>query len=283
MARKTKKKRRNPPLSSLDKAVYIFGWILNAVICFSSVFLFILVQDTVAFSNPSVTAYRTGASMLWSFPLFLFVIASTNVFIIGNFSSETPIFGNKRIKYGEHPWAKDCFPLFDKRRKTAYVKPSKKRLYRKWLIIWCAALLFVTSLASFGLFARDCMYKDLSIRSYNTFNRKSGEEYSTEDYSHLTIDTEMGFSTSSRGLIRVLSEPRVTVSLTVEMKDGNKFTFSYGDFVKGSALDEMQKIKDAFDSQAITVRGEYLIDEAIDDMKLSEEESQKLRSLFNVG
>lgn len=267
----------------LDKAIYIFGWILNAVICFSSVFLFIWVQDTVAFSDPSVTAYRTGASMLWAFPLFFFVIVSTNVLIIGNFSSETPIFGNKKIKYGEHPWAKDCFPLFDKRRKNAHVKPSKKRFYRKWLIIWCAVLLFVTSLAPFGLFARDCMYDDLSICSYNTFNRKSGEEYSTEDFSHLTIDTEVGFSTSSRGLIRLFSDPRVTISITVEMKDGNKFTFSYGDFVNGSALDEMQKIKDVFDSQSITVRGDNLIDEAIDDMNLNEEESQKLRSLFNVG
>ncbi len=291
MSNKKKKKTRkpqNPPLSLLDTGIYIFLIFLSIPAVFLSFLCVRSIQEFVGFRDHSVIACRSSASVLWILPFCLFIAVSFGAFFSWCLAERKPVFGNKRVKYGDTPWASDCFPLFDPRRKNVYVKPSKKRFRRKALRLWCAALLVVISLTPLSLFGRYSLHGDHSLVSYNMFNQKSDNVYTAEDFSHITIAAST-YRTGTNYLARLLSEAftvNVTVRITVKMTDGKSFSFSFGEFLhsehKVETLQAMLAIKSLLPSQSVSVVGTTRIDDMIDDWNLNDTEAQLLRSLFGT-
>ena len=211
----------------------------------------------------------------------MYVLISACVFLIGHYTDRTPIFGNKKIKYGEQPWEKDCFPLFDPRRKKVMVRPSAKRLRKTVAAVWCAVAVLLLLLVPFGLFGRDCLYRDLSVNSYNAVNQITGRTYTQEKYARLTIQTN--YSTSYRRAYRMWR-----YEVEIEMSDGKVFRFSSEDFdrrednFKDISLKTMLEIKNRFSPDQITVNRAEDVDRVAEHLNLSEEQTRLLYELFSV-
>lgn len=281
MGRKSKKKKtsRKPPLSLLDKWIY---YLLIAASFIGSLLLIFFWDDlrgVIAFRDPSVIAYHGHASALLAILLVLYLEISGLVFFIVQLTNKRPIFGNSKIKYGQLPWDKDCFPLFDSRRKNVTVKPSEKRLRRNMRFAWCIGLLIVLAISSFSLCGRDCLRRDNSIISYNMINRQTDILYSEKDYSHLTlyathVSVYRGGSYWKYGI-------------TIVMSDGKEFSFSNRDFdwredgYKDNCLEKMLEIKELFPMERITIIGKNNVDKAASFIGLNEEQTQLLHSLFS--
>ena len=283
MAKKKPKKRRDPPLSLLDKTVYIGSMLLSFAILALLLLCGYRVKRTVIFQDPTLLACNdSGVSVLWILPFFCFLGISIIVFIAKGLTFRDPIFGNKAIRYGEYPWKPNCYPLLDPRRKRVPVKPSKKRLQRKMLLIWCAVLLVLTCLIPFGLLARDCLYEDHSITAYNAFNQPTNV-YTKDDLTHLTVGISLHSSSIHNNFIIRKLAGNAHPYIRIDTKDGRSFRFSLGNFADGDALDEICKLKESFSPQDVTLSNEELLDKAISDMNLTEAQAQALRDLFDAA
>lgn len=277
MGKKSKKHKRmfRPPLSTLDKSIYWLGLLLSFIgilllgLCFEDI------TGVIAFQDPSVVAYSSHASFLFVLPLLGYVEISAAVFCITALEEKKPIFGNRKVRYGKEPWSKDCFPLFDARRKKIFVKPSEKRFRRSMTRVWCIGLLICLLLAPFSFWGRDCLTQNDSIISYNALNQATA--YTTEAFSHLTIQAKYvsGYRTASYWKYQI----------TIKT-DGGFFTFSNRDFdwrepnSKERALQKMLEIKALFMPDEITIKGAHNIEKVADYLGLNDEQKQLLQKLF---
>ena len=198
-------------------------------------------------------------------------------FLITAYESKKPIFGNKKVHYGIPPWEIDFYPLFDKRRKTAYTRPSKKRFRKKMLTIWCIGLILTSCLVPFSFFGRDCLYQDNSIASFNALNIRSDKIYTESDYSKLEIKAVY---------VPQKNSGYWSYQINIITSDNKNNIFSNRDFEgqkegsKDITLDKMLEIKSLFPSSAITVSGKEDLEKVIEYCKLSDFQAQKLYMLF---
>ncbi len=271
--------KQRPPLSFLDKVLYSVLVVLSIAFSAALFIFFILIQNAIAFSDKSVIAYADKSKLFWVFPLTIFLVISAIAFFSCHYCERTPVFGNKKVKYGEYPWDKNCFPLFDRRRKSVYVKPSKKKFRRKMLMIWLAFLLIFTSVFPLGIFKRGDLREDYSITDYGVFNQKKNT-YTKEDFSRLTIAIEEHYDGSNS------FSAFYSIELTICMKDEKSFSFSFGDFrseySNEDILRTMLNIKSLFDSESITLARKDRLDKYIDEFELTEDEIKILRELFDA-
>lgn len=280
MSKKSKKKNRSrrPPLSFLDKGIYWVGLILSFILSLLFVFCFKDITGVIAFQDSSVVAYNSHASFLFVMPLPLYVEVSAMVFCFTALERKKPVFGNRKIQYGEAPWAKDCFPLFDSRRKSIYVRPSEKRFRRHMMIVWTVGLFLCSLFAPFGFFGRDCLTRNNSIITYNVLNQEDSTAYTTDDYSHLTIQ--------AKHVSGYRSADYWKYELSIRMKDGKSFTFSNRDFdwrephYQERCLNQMLDIKAFFPPDSITIEGEHNIEKVADYIGMNDEQNQLLQELF---
>lgn len=282
MSRKSKHKNqirsRRPPLSLLDKSIYWLGLFLPYILSLLFAFCFEDITAVIAFRDPSVVAYNSHASFLFVLPVLLYAEISASVYFISALESKQPIWGDRKIQYGKAPWAKDCFPLFDSRRKTVYIRPSKKRFRRRMLMLWSAGLLLCFLIAPLGFFGRDCLTQNNSVITYNMLNIEEPVSYATDDFSHLTVQTEYvsGYRTANYW----------KYGLTIKMTDGKSFTFSNRDFdsrepaYQEMCLNKMIEIKALFSPDMITIKGENNIEKVVDYLGLNVEQIQLLQKLF---
>lgn len=280
MSKKAKKKKRSrrPPLSLLDKSIYWVGLFLSFFLCLLFGYWLEDITGVIAFQDPSVVAYTSHASVLFGLPLPLYVEASAVVFCITALEMKKPVFGNKKIQYGEAPWAKDCFPLFDSRRKSLYARPSQKRFRRDMMIAWTAGLFLCSLFTPLGLFGRDCLTQNNSIITYNALNQEDSTAYTTDDYSHLTIQAVhvSGYRSADYW----------ECEMTIRMKDGKSFSFSNRDFDwrepydQEKWLNQMLGIKAFFTPDTITIKGENNIEKLADFIGMNDEQTQLIQELF---
>lgn len=281
MSQKSKKgnRSRRPPLSLLDKSIYWLGLLLSFLLSLLFGYCFEDITGIIAFQDSSVVAYKSHASFLFVMPVLLYVEISALVFCISALEGRKPIFGNRKIQYGEAPWAKDCFPLFDSRRKKIYIKPSEKSFRRHMIIMWSVGLLLCSLFAPLGFFGRDCLTQNNSIITYNMLNREELASYTTEDYSHLSIQAKYVSSYRSANYWKY--------EITIRMKDGESFTFSNRDFdwrepnYHERCLNKMLDIKTFFTPDTITIEGERNIEKVADYLGMNDEQKQLLLELFS--
>lgn len=288
--RKEKKKNLCPPLTFLDKSIYV----LCIAFSFLGVLLFVIffgdVQNMIAFSKPETVAFRSNASSLFTFPFLLFLEISALVFLIWGWGSKKPIFGSKKFKYGEYPFQADCVPFFSRKKRNLHQKPRQKKFVRQVTIIWCSVLLVFSCLIPFGLFGRDALYQDNRVEKINLINQTDAT-YTADDFAHLTVKTQRDFgggaSRTPYIVRRMTRDPRYRYGITIEMKDGESFSFSNRDFDwRGEdkadiCLDKLLEIKALFALEDITIEGANDVDEVAAFLGFDEQQEAKLKQLFS--
>ena len=113
MAKRRKKHQRpqTPPLSWVDKAIYFVLVLLLLAGMILSIALMDALRAKIAYREPTVLAFRGRLAYLWLFPFFAHLVLGCAIPLTVAHEAGQPIFGNKRIAYGERPWQKDLFPL----------------------------------------------------------------------------------------------------------------------------------------------------------------------------
>ena len=121
--RKRRKKNIRPPLTLLDKSIYLLGILLSFSVAIALLLGLDAIRRLIAYQTEGTLAWESLASSLFSLPFILALEISAFCLIIGGWEGKQPIFGSKKIRYGEHPYERNCFPLFSKK-KTADQKES---------------------------------------------------------------------------------------------------------------------------------------------------------------
>ena len=275
MSKKSKKRKRGfrPPLSFVDKSIYWLGLLLVFPLTVLLAFWFDDVTGVIAFQDPAVIAYRSHPSYFFIIPLVLYAEISVFLLCLMALEGKKPLLGNKKVQYGEAPWAKDCFPLFDPRRKSVSVRPSEKRFRRRMRIVWVIGFFLCSLLAPFSFCGRDCLMQDNSIVTYDALNQKAPNPYIADEFTALTIRAQY----ASKAWM---------YEITIQTEDGMTFTFSYEDFDwrkpgrQETCLRKMLEIKALFPPDAITIKGEQKLEKVVDYLGLNEELTQLLYQLF---
>ncbi len=278
--RKNNKQHLMPELTLLDKSIYILCLIFAFFITMFFMAGIDYIRNLIAFSKPDTVAYISNASNLWSLPFFIFLLISAFVFCIFGWVSKKPIFGSKKIKYGEFPYKEDCYPIFCRNKHSGQKTTSEKKLIRSLAALWCAVLIVLAGLIPLSLFSRNAIYQDNSIEKINFINNVS-DTYTADDFSRLTISAE--YVRRGRGVTF-----HWIYDIRIEMTDGTEVYFCRSDFgewgsnsKKDVALDKMLEIKGLFAREAITVNGAEYIDNVSNELNFNEQQQAKLAELFS--
>ena len=267
---------RTPPLSILDKSIYILIIVLSALLFISLYILFRFLKIDLASKDADTVAYSFIASELFSLPFLLYFEISLIVANAVLFSKKIPIFGNRKIEYGTFPWDKNIYPLFDKRRKLVYVNPSTKKFRKTLVSIWCIVLCVTMLFVPISIFGRDCLQSDNSIVFYDVFGRRSEKTYATSDYSTLEIGAR--FVPQGKGVTGYWD-----FSIKIKMTDGKNIMYSGKDFFGDttSIIKKMIEIKKLFPSYKITISGKNNLQKVEKEYKMNEKEIKLLEELFD--
>lgn len=267
------KKRRNPPLSKLDKAIYDFLCLLMLVIIVSVVPLSDMPALWLATREHTILAVSRHTSTLLELPVPLYLSISAEAAIGWRRSARIPIFGNPNIKYGKYPWS-DVYPLFYKNKPKKHLRPMERELKKSAKILWSIGLILCLLLLPFGLFGRDCLTKDDRIITYDCLNRVV-LTYDTAEVSFVRLNC---FYSSSR------YTTTANYSIILTMSDGEKFQFINEEFALDmdllSTIGVMQEIKDSMPPDCVTYEGLEDLEDVIDSLALTPEEETALRRLF---
>ena len=271
MSKNKQKANRRPPLSTLDKAIYTAVFVLLAVLIFVLFFVTYIAMDAIALRDTTVVAYRNSGCEFFILPLFINLILSG--IDLTTRGRKMPIFGNKKIRYGEYPWAKDCYPLFGKQSKRLRQTPRetevKKTMFRLWLAVFIITLLIYP----LSLFGRTCLHEDNSITSYDILNRKSETVYTVSDYRAIKFIASHGSRHDPYDLYVI-----------IDTSDGRSFGFEYEDFGgyknADAWLDKLEELKTTVPKSAISYEETHRLKRTADYFSLNGEQTARLFEIF---
>ena len=276
MGKKFKKRKkdtahRTPPLSKLDRAIYIIAMLLFGPLILGILIGWDELHERIAFRDPNVIAFKAGIFAVFPFLLFLVGVL---IALACCYSSKRPIFGDKTIRYGDYPWKTDLFPLFGTQRKAVRRRASEQRFRTAVRRIAAVALILSLLTASLGVYRRTCLRDDRTIVTYNSLNQ-AGEPVSIpRDCDRITIKAEK-FTYRS-------GAPSWYYGVIIYSADGKKYEFTSRDFNCGhtDCIRQMLAIKALFSPGQITVEREDLLDDVIEHNGLDEAQAALLRRLF---
>ncbi len=277
MAKKRKKPQRpqTPPLSWVDKVIYCVLYLLLLAGMVLAIVLMDALRAKIAYREPTALAIRGRLAYLWLFPFFAHLVLGCVIPLTVAHEARQPIFGNKKISYGEQPWQKDLFPLFGPQHRKIERPPYAKQIHRIGQIAWVAGLILVLLSASLCLCRRNTLRSDQTIAVYDSFNRQTTELSIPEDCTELTIEAER-YRSGKYGA------PKWRYGITLLDAEGREYSFSCNDF-RGSQseiLNTMLQIKGLFPPGSIALQGLDQLERTIAFFHLDPQEAALLRELF---
>lgn len=271
MAKKKRKRssqasslRPAPPLSRLDKGIYLLLAVLAFGIAFSPLIASLLLEERVAFSDPTVIgSTRPGRFGLWVLlSMFVSGVPLASVLAYGLVTRQ-PFFGRKDVVYGFRGGRKEIYPLFRKRENP--LKPARKRERGLITALVAVALLVPILLSVLSVYGRVDLHGDLSVTVKNGFNAET-KRMEAEEIETVTFSIER-----YRGRRRVTGSLSAHVILTME--NGRKYSFT-------PDADTMLYIKSRVSPSLIRYEMEGSVEEYIDRYIRDPIEADKLRQVF---
>ncbi|MBR6800843.1 MAG: hypothetical protein IKM61_03745 [Eubacteriaceae bacterium] len=274
--KRKKQGKITPPLTKLDKAVYIALMALSALVYVLFLMLYIGVKDNYALKTPEIIAYiPRGEFTYLIFPLTLgFMIF---IFWAVAYSFKTPIFGDRNIKYGMYEY-RGIYPVFYKNKPAPTEKKnSSDRRFRKGMITFiCAAILISALISSMGFFPRTEVYERYSLREVDMFNN-TNKTYMLSDAKDISVVAKMRSEYRSRWFRRYPS-----FYMDVTMQDGEKYRFDLGAFVgkREGKIERMIGIKNLVPASSVNIIKEIPLERIEEYLNLSDKEKLLLGELF---
>ena len=256
--------RPAPPLSRLDKGIYLLLAVLAFGIAFSPLIASLLLEERVAFSDPTVIgSTRPGRFGLWVLlSMFVSGVPLASVLACGLVTRQ-PFFGRKDVVYGFRGGRKEIYPLFRKRENP--LKPAQKRERGLIAALVAVALLVPVLLSVLSVYGRVDLHGDLSVTVKNGFNAEA-KRMEAEEIETVTFSIER-----YRGRRRVTNSLSAHVILTME--NGRKYSFT-------PDADTMLYIKSRVSPSLIRYEMEGSVEEYINRYIRDPIEADKLRVVF---
>lgn len=256
--------RPAPPLSRPDKGIYLLLAVLAFCIAFSPLIASLLLEERVAFSDPTVIgSTRPGRFGLWVLlSMFVSGVPLASVLAYGLVTRQ-PFFGRKDVVYGFRGGRKEIYPLFRKRETP--LKPVQKRERGLIAALVAVALLVPVLLSVLSVYGRVDLHEDLSVTVKNGFNAET-KRMEAEEIETVTFSIER-----YRGRKRVTNSLSAHVILTME--NGRKYSFT-------PDADTMLYIKSRVSPSLIRYEMEGSVEEYIDRYIRDPIEADKLRQVF---
>lgn len=170
--RKIKNGAKKPPLSLLDKTIYIILVLLGfAMLLVMMLGMGLFLPKSIAFADDTIVASYNPA-VICALPLTL-LIALGIAFLAGRgIDNKQPIFGNKHFKpAGLKPVIK-TYPLFSKEFRENLSNGTKRKI-KKTVKILLILLIVFSVIYSLGIFPRTVLDKYNNCTSYNMFNNET--------------------------------------------------------------------------------------------------------------
>lgn len=256
--------RPAPPLSRLDKGIYLLLAVLAFGIAFSPLIASLLLEERVAFSDPTVIgSTRPGRFGLWVLlSMFVSGVPLASILSYGLVTRQ-PFFGRRDVVYGFRGGRKEIYPLFRKRETP--LKPVQKRERGLIAALVAVALLVPVLLSVLSVYGRVDLHEDLSVTVKNGFNAET-KRMEAEEIETVTFSIER-----YRGRRRVTNSLSAHVILTME--NGRKYSFT-------PDADTMLYIKSRVSPSLIRYEMEGSVEEYIDRYIRDPIEADKLRVVF---
>ena len=270
--RKKKTAHRTPPLSKLDRAIYMIAMLLFVPLILGILIGWDELHERIAFRDPNVIAFKAG--IFGVFPFLLFLVGVL-IALACCYSSKRPIFGDNTLRYGDYPWKTDLFPLFGPQRRTVRRRASEQRFRTVVRRIAAVALILSLLLAALGVYRRTCLRDDRTIVTYNSLDQ-AGEPVS------IPRDCER---IMFRAKIAGSKTPDWVYGVKFFCKDGDTYEFTDRDFDlrnggHTACLRKLLAIKALFSPSQITIERQDLLDDVIEHNRLDETQAALLRRLF---
>ena len=271
--RKIKKAPKRPPLSLLDKSIYVFLMVAAFVLILPMMLLFAkVIPMKVAYADGNTVTADNLAAVFGALPFCAFVILSLMISSSYGLKYKQPIFGNKRFSYPKSTPMLRMYPIFSKafwKNCNVGTKRIRKRILKTVLIIFlvCCAIL------SLGICSREALNKDNNFSTYNSFNVKT-HTAGIEDAEALIID----ISTSRHRWRR-----NYHIELNFVFQD-KTYNIGLDDFYKmedEEALEYMIYLKGFFGDGKYKITNVDRINSAIKDNKFSTREIELVYELFD--
>ena len=266
MSKKKSKRKspalRPPPLSGLDKAVYVCLFLADLALLFGMLLGLFSLQQKIAYADPTVMCSAARGSVFWAAPFLTVFAIITMGGLLTAYGDKKPIFGKKGIPYGSVHYA-PVYPLFMKDRPKSYVRPSEKR-YRRFILRLAVGALAVTLLLTpLALYGRSSLREDMSITVYSVFDREQ-RRYGQEDIDTVTF----AIHRRSKGY-------GLTLRAEIRTKDGRRY-----DYGGTGDLDTLLYIKSHVSPSQVRYRWENRLEELIRRKDFTPDEAAKVRALF---
>lgn len=258
-----------PKLGWKDQLFYWSLIIPNMALSLGGIFISLLAQEKVAFSDSRVVASTVGEGNLNSFFLMLWCLIAFVVILAGFQQHRVPVFGRKDITYGP-PKYDNVYPLLSKDLPRKKLSPSQKR----WRIIGAMLILgsFLFSAAMFprSFYGRAVLLEDGTIEVYNASNALT-RYYSADEITEVRMDT---YSSGKYG-------GNWKAEMVVTMEDGEFFRFAAHSFA-GDDLHQLQTmltLKEGY-GEIVTIDGAEELAKVIRSQKYDAEAQALLLELF---
>lgn len=282
MAKQRKKEKKHkapmPPLSTLDRFIYITLMVISFIACFILGVLLDVIKHLIAFSDKTVIAYEGTIADLLFLPFLIFILLFGFISLSSCMYSKTPIFGKKGITYGP-PMYKAKYPLFMKNKPAVYVKPSEKQWHKTKCVLILGILILTLIPLGFSFCGRKCLTDDITLKRYNAVNIKRAE-YTIDE-----ID-----STTLKAYYRLGGRHSYwTVCIKFTTNNNKHFEFDYSDFkpigegAHTETLNILLDIKSKLNPENIEYVGIDNLEDVAKEKSLNEKESEMLYKLFNAN
>lgn len=274
--KKKRLKRRKPPLSPLDKALYGVWFLFHfCVLAGLLILLTVALPRIVAFHDAQVVAYHSSMMTMWLVaPLALYLFVTVFLVAMYPYAAQIPIFGNRKVEYGRDPWDLRCFPLTDRRH---WQRPPKKYRWSTGRIVvclaglWLAGLLLLGAVALPSVIGRDCLRRDATVVCYN------GQNKEVAVYQPDTLTVRAYFQRGRYGGWRCA---------LILQDENRRFSFTPGDFRRTGSpedwLQQMLEVKSHVPPEKITIEGRENLGNLQGQYGLNAKETSLLRQLFTV-
>ena len=243
MASKIKSRAKKPPLSTVDKLIYYFIYLMAFILLLSYLYFISFIAEKVAYSDVDIIAFNNDFIYLSSLPLILLLTCSVVVIVTLGLNKQ-PIFGNKKFKAKYNEYTIKVYPVFSDGFKDRYIKKNKKQL-KVIAKIFFSILLVSILILPFGVCSREVITKDNQFLSVNSFNRIS-HSCDIEDFDKLVINVNIG------------SGKNMNYEINLEFISSKKtYIFSPHNFSKMSvedALIYMLKLKSVFNENEYEIK-----------------------------
>ncbi len=178
---------RKPPLSKIDRLLYLFVGLGAMVSCFALLFFLIYAFPEIIASAKdknaiAATALQPGFLLLA--PVVIFFPLSLAAFDL--MGRKQPILGNKRYKPKGFQPLLPVYPLFSKAFRESISKKSKDKI-KLILLILLALSTVCIALFPLGIFARKTLDRDNVFCTYDTLNEIT-HRAQVEDAEKMTIE-----------------------------------------------------------------------------------------------